>query len=997
MTVRNRRREWARRTVLVAVMALAGAGLALPPAAEAAPTTVVSLTFNDGLLNQYTNAAPILKAHNMRGTFYVVSRWVDDKATGYMASWQLDNLYRDGNEIGGMSRDHIDLTQTYFSDPAADLAYKTDQVCSDRQRLAALGYDPQSFDYPFAAYNAAAESIVQSCGYLSGRTGGTLSSTGPQYAETIPPADPYAIRVLGMPDSGPITLQSLQDAVNNASAQGGGWLPLAFNRVCNQADPNYSTCMSGYQPIDDTVLSAFLDWLQTGAPAGTTVETVRDVMGAPAQPPLPPRPTVVSLTFDDGLDSQYRLRSTLTSHNDDATFYINSGAVDANEAGAMTWAQIHNLAADGNDIGGHTVTHEDITTGTFDFKWHQVCDDRARLVQQGFNPVSFAYPFAAFNATAESIVQACGYQSGRTGGTLSAAGPHYAETIPPAETYAIRILGTTYNGPITLQALQDAVNGAADHGGGWMPLLFHDICYHGDANFNNCMNGYRPVDDTTLNDFLDWLNASASRGISVKDVAEVMGSSVPSVTVTSPTSGQTVRSSPVTLSGAADPTGGDVTVSVYQGPYATGTPTTTLTATNNSGSWSVSPSLADGTYTIQAAQTSVGLTGYSVPRTFTVDTTGDVVPPAVAIASPANGSTVTSPTLTASGTAGTAAGDAIQVTLKVYAGTTPGGTALQTLTAPVATDGGWTVNVSSLANGTYTLQATQSDQAGNTGTSNPVTVTVATPVLRVTSVTPATVSQGALGKVLTVTGTGFSSGDTVSFSGTGITAGPTTFTNPTTLNVTVDVQNSAGKTARNVVVTRSGGTSATCIRCLTITSGPHPTSANPNTWRQGATATVAVSGSGFVAGDQVTFSGSGVSANVTAVTASKLTLSVNIASDATVGSRDITVTQPDGGQGTCQACFSVNAGPTVTSVSPSTLRRSTTVTVTITGTTLIKGAKVTVSGTGVTVGTTTWQSATSMTAVLRATATAPTGARSLTVTNPDGGVSTLANAFTVTT
>jgi peptidoglycan/xylan/chitin deacetylase (PgdA/CDA1 family) len=993
MTNRDRRRVWVRRTVLAAVMTVAGAGVSVPPAAVADTATVVSLTFNDGLMSQYTYAAPVLKAHNMHGTFFVVSGWVDAAASGYMASWQLDKLYRDGNEIGGMTRDHIDLTQTYNGDPAADLAYKQDQVCGDRQRLAALGYDPQSFAYPFAAFDATAESIVQSCGYLSGRTGGSLSAAGPPYSETLPPADPYAVRVLGSADSGPMTLQSLQDAVNAAAQHGGGWLPIPFGRVCDQADPTYSNCMSGYRPIDDTVLSAFLDWLQNGAPAGVSVATMRDVMGAPPPPPLPPRPTVVSITFDDGLASQYRMRSALASHNDEATFYINSGSIDAAEPGAMTWAQVHDLAADGHDIGGHTVDHVDLTTGDFDHNWHEVCDDRDRLVQQGFNPVSFAYPFAAFNATAESIVKGCGYQSGRSGGSLSAAGPHYTETVPPQDAYSLRVLGTTYNGPITLQSLQDPVNAAVEHGGGWLPLLFHDICFHGDADFDSCMNGYRPVDDTTLINFMDWLQASGPQGVSVQDVAQVMGSPVPAVSVTSPTSGQNLSSSPITVSGSADPAGGVVTVSVFRDRYASGTPETTLTATNNNGSWSVSPNLADGTYTVQATQTRGGLTGNSVPRTFSVDTVG----PTVAITNPANGSTVGSSTMTVGGTAGTSPGDAAQITLKLYAGATVGGTPVRTLSVPVASGGAWTVAVSGLANGTYTLQATQSDAAGNAGTSAPVTVTIATPVFAATGVTPASISQGTVGTVVTVSGSGFSNGDTVSFSGTGITAGATTFTNQTTLTVTVDVQSSSATGTRNVTVTKPGGLQATCTRCLTVTSGPHPNSLNPNKRAQGTVTTVALSGTGFVAGDQVTFSGSGVSATVTAVTATKLTMSVTVAGDATVGARYVTVTQPNGGRGTCQACFTVGAAPTVTSVSPSTLRRGATSTVTITGTNFVQGAKVTLSGTGVTVLLVTWNSATSMTAVLRAATTAPTGVRSLTVTNSDGGVATLANALTVTT
>jgi peptidoglycan/xylan/chitin deacetylase (PgdA/CDA1 family) len=491
------------------------------PTADRAAPTVVSLTFNDGLLTGYTNAGPVLKAHNMNGTFYVVSSWVDKKASGYMASWQLDELYRDGNEIGGEGGTHKDLTKTYDSERARDYAYKKAQVCEDRQRLAQLGYNPQSFVYPYGAYDATAEHIVKACGYLSARAGGGLSMRNTPAAESLPPKDRYAIRSTSLPDE-PISLENLKKVVTHAVDHGGGWVPISFNDVCAQSDPNYSKCMRGYQPTDASVLSAFLDWLQDGAPAEVSVKPVRDVMGAPAPPPLPARTTDVSLTFDDGLKSAYGLRSMLADHDVHATFYVNSGTIDRHYGAVMTWAQISDLAADGNDIGGHTVDHRNITRGTYAWVHRQVCDDRTRLVEQGFDPVSFAYPFGAFDARAESVVKACGYKTGRTAGSVSASGPAYAETAPPQDPYATRVLSTSYDGPISLQSLEDAVNAAAMHGGGWLQLVFHEVCYQGEANFDSCMNGYRPIDDGTLNAFLDWLEYSAPSGVRVRDVAEAM-------------------------------------------------------------------------------------------------------------------------------------------------------------------------------------------------------------------------------------------------------------------------------------------------------------------------------------------------------------------------------------------------------------------------------------------------------------------------------------------
>src|SRR5690242_14055463 len=159
---------------------LVGGLLAAVPAApaEAAGAVTVSLTFHDGLSSQYQNARPVLKAHGVNGTFYVGSDWMRTFDAHYMRSYELDNLYRDGDEIGGMGRAHEDLTATYDSDPAADTAHKIDQVCGDKAVLSDLGYDPVSFSYPGGAVSPAAETIVQGCGYTSGRLIGGLGAGG---------------------------------------------------------------------------------------------------------------------------------------------------------------------------------------------------------------------------------------------------------------------------------------------------------------------------------------------------------------------------------------------------------------------------------------------------------------------------------------------------------------------------------------------------------------------------------------------------------------------------------------------------------------------------------------------------------------------------------------------------------------------------------------------------------------------------------------------------
>ncbi len=334
---------------------------------------------------------------------------------------------------------------------------------------------------------------------------------------------------------------------------------------------------------------------------------------------------VVTLTFDDGLTSQYRLKDVLASHGARATFYVNSGAVDKRGGfGTMSWDSVRDLAAAGHEIGGHTRDHLDLSGNglTLAEKWDQACGDRSRLVEKGLRPISFAYPEGGTDAFARDIVQACGYQSARKAGGLLPTGPRYAETTPPIDgPLGIRILGTTDNGPVTLDYLKSGVEAATANGGGWVPLLFHRVCYKANTDYDACMGQYRSVDAAVIDEFLTWLDGQKASGVSVKPVSEVLngGRATPTVKTAGLVDGATLTTGRPVLEGSASGQG-PVEVRIFKGAYSLGTPYLTLSATTSGSTWTARPSaaLAKGTYTLQVNQSTDGVTGTSVPVTFKV-------------------------------------------------------------------------------------------------------------------------------------------------------------------------------------------------------------------------------------------------------------------------------------------------------------------------------------------------------------------------------------------
>jgi len=215
------------------------------------------------------------------------------------------------------------------------------------------------------------------------------------------------------------------------------------------------------------------------------------------------------------------------------------------------------------------------------------------------------------------------------------------------------------------------------------------------------------------------------------DTAGNIGKSAP-VTFTLETVAPAVSMNPVasptnnatpTLTGGAGVAPADhptVTVTIYDGSVVGGTVATTGSATVSGAEWSFkSPHLSDGTYTAQAAQSDeAGNVGTSAPVTFTVDTTA----PAVSIKAVASPTKEATPTLT--GAAGTAAGDIAAVTVSIHEGTVSGPVVASG--AATVTGATWTYTAAKLNDVTYTVQATQKDQAGNTGTSAASTFTVDT-------------------------------------------------------------------------------------------------------------------------------------------------------------------------------------------------------------------------------------------------------------------------------
>jgi peptidoglycan/xylan/chitin deacetylase (PgdA/CDA1 family) len=263
---------------LLAAVIAAQSQLLTSAARADAPSAVVSLTFDDSNLDQYTNAFPALQQYGFHGTFYVNTGYIGVNP-GYMTRPQLQDLANAGNEIAGHTALHPDLTQVSNEEA-------TREVCQSRNTLLNWGFPATSFAYPYGAFNSTVENTAQQCGYNSARADFTLKSPagckGCAPSDSIPPADPYAIDAPASVQS-TWSLSDIESLVTQAEAAG-GWMPIIFHHVCDNSCDPYS--------VTSSTFSAFLAWLQT---QNVSVQTVGQVIGgsvkpAASVPQAPPAP-----------------------------------------------------------------------------------------------------------------------------------------------------------------------------------------------------------------------------------------------------------------------------------------------------------------------------------------------------------------------------------------------------------------------------------------------------------------------------------------------------------------------------------------------------------------------------------------------------------------------------------------------------------------------------------------------------------------------------------
>ncbi|MFN8491852.1 MAG: polysaccharide deacetylase family protein [Caldilineaceae bacterium] len=128
------------------------------------PPKPVILTFDDGYRDAYENAFPLLKAHGMKATFFVITDFIDEKQPEYLTWDMARTMLAAGMSIESHSRNHASLRKR-------DKDFLVWQALGSLETIKyELGVQPRFICYPAGEYDQTTIDIFKSANYWAGIT-----------------------------------------------------------------------------------------------------------------------------------------------------------------------------------------------------------------------------------------------------------------------------------------------------------------------------------------------------------------------------------------------------------------------------------------------------------------------------------------------------------------------------------------------------------------------------------------------------------------------------------------------------------------------------------------------------------------------------------------------------------------------------------------------------------------------------------------------------------
>jgi peptidoglycan/xylan/chitin deacetylase (PgdA/CDA1 family) len=123
------------------------------------PPKPIILTFDDGYVDAYTHAFPLLMRYDYVGTFFLISGPIDHENPDFLSWNQVKEMHAAGMQIEAHSYDHPDMRNRGFD-------FVVYQVLAPKEAIEARTGEPcRFFAYPAGRYDQFVIDVLRSADY----------------------------------------------------------------------------------------------------------------------------------------------------------------------------------------------------------------------------------------------------------------------------------------------------------------------------------------------------------------------------------------------------------------------------------------------------------------------------------------------------------------------------------------------------------------------------------------------------------------------------------------------------------------------------------------------------------------------------------------------------------------------------------------------------------------------------------------------------------------
>lgn len=201
---------------------------------------MITFSFDDAWKSQYSNALPILQNAGIKGTYYILTEPVIGGWIEYMTPTQVKDISIKGQEIGGHTITHTDLTTLINTEIDKEI------IDSKTYLQNLTGKTVNTLAYPYGSFNTTVKNRTTKAGYTNARSAGTTIEYG------FNTATQNKFEIKSFSPTTAVSLSSIKTAIDQAKTNK-QWFVFSFHQIENGTTGEYTTSVDDFKAIVDYV------------------------------------------------------------------------------------------------------------------------------------------------------------------------------------------------------------------------------------------------------------------------------------------------------------------------------------------------------------------------------------------------------------------------------------------------------------------------------------------------------------------------------------------------------------------------------------------------------------------------------------------------------------------------------------------------------------------------------------------------------------------------